>query len=692
MTTFTDNLQLVDFSKIDLTDLKAQIFQGLQEGEALLSKLDAKPTAPTSQQALADIIEFDHADLTLGRNWGLMWHLKNVMDNDEVRHVHHELLPIMSEYSTKVGQNLAFFNRYQQVIEDKAFFEQLEPARQRSLLLAKQGFELSGVALPEAKKAEFAQLMTQLSSLCAKFSDNLLDATQSYFLPLTQEQLKGLPETALALLADAGARYREKTGNTPPTDYVATLDIPVYIAVMTYADDRALRETLYQAYVTRASEQSDKLEFNNADIMQDILAKRLEEARLLGFNNFAELSLATKMADDVPTVERFLRDLADKARPFAEKDLQALKEAGNTQGVDEIKPWDTSYLAEKVRQRKFNLSEEAVRPYFPLPTVMSGLFEIVNRLYDIRIVNKTQHTQRWQDDVSFYEVYNDNNQLIGGFYFDLYARQGKQGGAWMDGFQARYQHDDSQYQQLPVCFMVCNFSPALGGKPSLLTHDEVITLFHEFGHGLHHLLTEVSVGNVAGTNGVEWDAVELPSQFMENWAWHPEGIALISGHVDTGETLPDDMLKAMLNAKNFQSGMQTLRQIEFALFDLLLHATTPAPNYAQLLALLDEVRGDVAVMPAMPYNRFANSFSHIFSGGYASGYYSYKWAELLSADAFSKFEETAIFDKAMGNAFRTHVLAKGGSDTAKNNFERFMGREANIDALLRHSGFVETVD
>ena len=690
-------LHLVDFHQVDLDKLKTQIMDALENGQAFLAMLEDEPSAKDNQQALNDIIAFDHVNLALDRNWGLLSHLNSVVSSDEIRALHHELLPQISAYGTQVGQHVPLFSRYQQLAKDDIFFTTLEPARQRAITLALQSFELSGVGLPSDKKLAFGKLSSELSTLSAKFSDNVLDATQSYFLPLTQAQLAGLPETALAILADAGKRYREQTGETTPTEYVATLDIPVYLAIMTYADDRALREQLYHAYVTRASENFVKPEFNNADIMTDILAKRLQKAQLLGFNNYAELSLASKMADDVATVEQFLRSLADKARPFAMQDLKQLQTEGlafdigadDDNADDALKPWDTAYLAEKVRQRQFNLSQEAVRPYFPLPKVIDGLFEIVHRLYGVSIVDKTAETPRWHDDVRFYQLFDDTQNLIGGFYFDLYARQGKRGGAWMSGFQARYQNVQQQYQQLPVCFMVANFTPALNGKPSLLTHDEVLTLFHEFGHGLHHLLTEVSISDVAGVNGVEWDAVELPSQFMENWAWHPEGIALISGHVDTGETLPTAMLNSMLAAKNFQSGMQTLRQLEFALFDLVLHATTPAPDYQGLLALLDKVRADVAIMPVAEYNRFANGFSHIFAGGYASGYYSYKWAELLSADAFDKFEQDGIFNAETGKAFREQILAKGGSRTAKQNFEAFRGREASIEALLRHSGFYD---
>ncbi|MFW2177902.1 MULTISPECIES: M3 family metallopeptidase [unclassified Moraxella] len=685
----THNLHLVNFHQVDLTTLKTQILDALDDGKAFLAMLDDEPTASDSQHAFNDIIAFEHVNMSLDRSWGLLSHLNSVMSSDDIRALHHELLPQVSDYSTSVGQHLALFSRYQQIIADTPFFDNLEPARQRALTLAKQGFELSGVALPSEQQQQFAKLATELSSLSAKFSDNVLDATQSYFLPLTQDQLAGLPDTALAMLADAGQRYREQTGDTTPTEYVATLNIPVYLAVMTYADDRALREQLYHAYVTRASENFVKPEFNNADIMVEILAKRQQKAQLLGFTNYAELSLATKMADDVATVAQFLRDLAVRAKPFALQDLKQLQTEGLAFDIEEVKAWDTAYLAEKVKQRKFNLSQEAVRPYFPLPTVIAGLFEIVKRLFAVTIVEQTDSVQRWHDDVRFYHILDDKGELVGGFYFDLYARQGKRGGAWMSGFQARYQHTPSGHQQLPVCFMVANFSPSIDGKPSLLTHDEVTTLFHEFGHGLHHLLTEVSVSDVAGVNGVEWDAVELPSQFLENWAWHAEGIALISGHVETGDTLPMAMLNSLLSAKNFQSGMQTLRQLEFALFDLLLHAKRSETSYEDLLELLNQVRQDVAIIPVAEYNRFANGFSHIFAGGYSAGYYSYKWAELLSADAFDKFEQEGIFNADTGKAFREQILARGGSRDAKVNFEAFRGREASIEALLRHSGFYD---
>lgn len=633
------------------------------------------------------------------------------MSDDEIRHVHHELLPKLSAYGTRVGQHQPLFSRYQAIVNDKAFFAALAPARARAIELALRSFEMSGVALPKIEQEKFAAIQSELSTLSATFSDHILDATQAYALPLHDQQLAGLTESGLALLADAGEQYKARALTSgaltqadidalPTPYYVASLNIPVYLAIMTHADDRSLRETLYRAYVTRASEFDQHTNakgesLNNADIMGQILQLREQKAKLLGFANYAEVSLSTKMADSVAEVETFLRDLATQATPAAKQDLAQLQKYARDYGITDLQPWDSAYIAEKVKQSEFSLSQEEIRPYFPLPKVISGLFAIVERLYGIKVQeqssdkanDKNKSISRWHDDVSFYQLFDADDNLLGGFYFDLFARSGKRGGAWMSGFQSRYTYDAQGHKQLPVCFMVGNFTPALDGKPSLLTHDEVLTLFHEFGHGLHHLLTQVTVGDVAGVNGVEWDAVELPSQFMENWAWDAEGIALISSHVETGEPLPKDKLAALLAVKNFQSGLQTLRQIEFALFDLLIHAQTPALDYDGILATLNTVRSDISVMQTPDYNRFANGFSHIFAGGYAAGYYSYKWAELLSADAFSKFEEEGIFNPATGKSFRESILSVGGSFPAKTNFENFRGRSASIDALLRHSGF-----
>ena len=712
MKTLPADLRLVDFDNVSPSTLQSHVISAIDAANTFLDEMSADTDSHNSaanisaEQALADIMTFDHINLALDRSWGILSHLNSVMSNDDIRHVHHELLPTLSAYGTRVGQCQPLFNRYQTIVNDTAFFEALEPARARAIELALRSFELSGVALPKDKQEKFAAIQSQLSTLSATFSDNVLDATQAYALPLQQEQLVGLTESGLALLADVGEQYKARAlangtltqvevDALPSPYYVASLNIPVYLAIMTHADDRELRETLYRAYVTRASEfdahtNAKGESLNNADIMGQILQLREQKAKLLGFDNYAEVSLSTKMADNVAEVETFLRSLATQATPAAKQDLAQLQKYAQDYGIEELQAWDSAYIAEKVKQSEFSLSQEEIRPYFPLPKVISGLFAIVERLYGIKVQEQSESVSRWHDDVSFYQLFDADDNVIGGFYFDLFARSGKRGGAWMSGFQSRYTYSEQNHQQLPVCFMVGNFTPALDGKPSLLTHDEVLTLFHEFGHGLHHLLTQVTVGDVAGVNGVEWDAVELPSQFMENWAWDAEGIALISSHVETGAPLPKDKLAALLAVKNFQSGMQTLRQIEFALFDLLIHAHTPALDYDGILAMLNTVRDDIAIMQTPDYNRFANGFSHIFAGGYAAGYYSYKWAELLSADAFSKFEEEGIFNPVTGKAFRETILAVGGSFPAKTNFENFRGRSASIDALLRHSGFADT--
>ncbi|MGP5213822.1 M3 family metallopeptidase [Psychrobacter immobilis] len=712
MKTLPTDLRLVDFDNVSPSTLQSHVISAIDAANTFLDEMSAdtdshnSPTNISAEQALADVMTFDHINLALDRSWGILSHLNSVMSNDDIRHVHHELLPKLSAYGTRVGQHQPLFSRYQTIVNDTAFFATLEPARARAIELALRSFELSGVALPKDEQEKFAAIQSQLSTLSATFSDNVLDATQAYALPLQQEQLAGLTESGLALLADAGEQYkaRQLANGTltqvevdalPSPYYVASLNIPVYLAIMTHADDRSLRETMYRAYVTRASEfdahtNAKGESLNNADIMGQILQLREQKAKLLGFDNYAEVSLSTKMADNVAEVETFLRSLATQATPAAKQDLAQLQKYAQDYGIEELQAWDSAYIAEKVKQSEFSLSQEEIRPYFPLPKVIGGLFAIVERLYGIKVQEQTAFVSRWHDDVSFYQLFDADDNVLGGFYFDLFARSGKRGGAWMSGFQSRYSYDEKNHQQLPVCFMVGNFTPALDGKPSLLTHDEVLTLFHEFGHGLHHLLTQVTVGDVAGVNGVEWDAVELPSQFMENWAWDAEGIALISSHVETGAPLPKDKLAALLAVKNFQSGMQTLRQIEFALFDLLIHAHTPALDYDGILATLNSVRDDIAIMQTPDYNRFANGFSHIFAGGYAAGYYSYKWAELLSADAFSKFEEEGIFNPVTGKAFRDTILSVGGSFPAKTNFENFRGRSASIDALLRHSGFADT--
>ncbi len=487
-----------------------------------------------------------------------------------------------------------------------------------------------------------------------------------------------MPESSIELLKQYG---QQRELEQP----VATLDFPSYLAIMTYAKDRDLREELYKAYTTRASDQSDKTEFDNTPVIEEILSLRHEMASLLGFESYADLSLASKMAPSVTAVDEFLRDLAEHARTPATKEIAELKAIAVEDGITELQPWDSTYYSEKLKVQQFNLSQEALKPYFPAHKVVTGLFSIVNRLYGIQVVERKAPV--WHPDARYFEL-EDQGQVIGGFYFDLYARQGKRGGAWMSGFRSRMQSNNGL--QKPICYMVGNFTPAIGHQPALLTHDEVITLFHEFGHGLHHMLTEVDNISVAGTHGVAWDAVELPSQFMEFWAWDKESLDVLSEHIDSKETLPTDLLKSLLDARFFQSGMQTLRQLEFALFDLSIHKANPALDAEQVQATLNDIRAQYAVLPSTDYNRFQHSFSHIFAGGYAAGYYSYKWAEVLASDAFDRFENEGIFNTNTGQEFRKNILAVGGKDTALDAFVNFRGRKPEIDALLRHQGWTNT--
>lgn len=689
--TLDDRLHLVDFGKTDANTLKSLVEQDLRHADEFLDNL---PTTDDPATALDVIGQFNRLNLALNRSFGVLSHLNSVVSSPEIRTAHHDVLPALSAFSTKTGQSLPLYQLYK-LVADNADTLGADTATRRAVELALQGFTLSGVALDDDKKARFGEISARLSVLSAKFSDNALDATQAFALPLTKEQLSGITPSGLALLKSAGDNYKAKHPNAVlATDYVATLDVPMYLAVMQYADDRALRETLYHAYNTRASDECTfeaGKGFDNSEVMSEILALRQEKAKLLGFEDYTQVSLASKMANDKNEIEQFLKNLAHHATPFAKADLADMQILAKTLGLDKVEPWDTPYLAEKIRLEKYNLNSDELRPYFPLPVVLGGLFEIIGKLFGVEFKERTSDVPRWHDDVQFFELH-ENGELIGGLYLDLFARAGKRGGAWLSGFQEK--HKDSQIEQLPVGFIVGNFSPAVGELPSLLTFDEVTTLFHEFGHGLHHLLTKITLSDVAGISGVEWDAVELPSQFMENFAIDKDGIALISRHVETGEPLPEDKLTALVSAKNFQSGLQTLRQIEFGLFDLRVHGQT-LNGYEDILAIQNQVRSEIAVITPPANNRFANTFSHIFAGGYASGYYSYKWAELLSADAFGKFESMAsdehgVFDPATGELFKSEILQRGGSRIAKDNFEAFMGRPADIGALLRHSGFVKS--
>lgn len=665
-------LPVPQFDQITLEELKQKIESCIAEGQKFLNELTETPES--AQEQLAILEHVDTLENNMSEAWGILSHLNAVKNNAETRDVYQALLPGLSEYYTQLGQHTALYQTYQH-IHDAPIFNELPAAQQSAIKLALRDFKLSGVALEGEAKKRFAEISARLSQLSSDFSNHVLDATQAYFRPLNEDELAGLSANNIELLKQYGKQHEL---DQP----VATLDFPSYLAIMTHAENRPLREELYKAYVTRASDQSGQTEFDNTALIEEILSLRLEMAKLLGFNNYAELSLASKMAPSVEAVDEFLRDLAEHARVPAEKEIAELKAIAAEDGISDLQPWDSSYYSEKLKMQQFNLSQEALKPYFPAPKILQGLFSIVNRLYGIQVIERDAPV--WHPDAHYFEL-EDQGQVIGGFYLDLYARQGKRGGAWMSGFRSRMQTSDGL--QKPICYMVGNFTPPVGSRPALLSHDEVITLFHEFGHGLHHMLTEVDNIAVAGTHGVAWDAVELPSQFMEFWAWDQESLDVLSEHIETQESLPAELLKALLDARFFQSGMQTLRQLEFALFDLSIHRANPALNAAQVQDTLNEIREKYAVLPTTDYNRFQNSFSHIFAGGYAAGYYSYKWAEVLASDAFDRFEEEGIFNTETGKQFRQKILAVGGKDTALDAFINFRGREPKIDALLRHQGW-----
>ncbi|WP_119025327.1 M3 family metallopeptidase [Acinetobacter soli] len=666
------HLPVPQFDQIQLDTLKQDIEKNIQAGQRFLDELDTPPSDFAAQHALVQ--QLDQLENAMSESWGVLSHLNAVMNNAQTREVYQALLPSLSEYYTQLGQHTALYQSYQQ-LHDSSQFSSLSAAEQSAIRLALRDFKLSGVALEGANKARYAEISARLSQLSSDFSNHVLDATQAYFKPLSEEELIGLPQSSIELLKQYG---QQRELNQP----VATLDFPAYLAIMTYAENRELRETLYKAYTTRASDQADHPEYDNTAVMEEILALRQEMAQLLGFENFAAYSLASKMAPDVDTVHDFLVDLAAHARTPALKEVEELTAIARQDGLDQLQPWDSGYYSEKLKQQQFNLSQEALKPYFPAPKIIQGLFQIVQRLYGVDIVEREAPV--WHQDVRYYEL-EDQGQVLAGFYFDLYARSGKRGGAWMSGFRSRMQ--SAQGLQKPICYMVCNFTPPVGKQPALLTHDEVNTLFHEFGHGLHHMLTEVDNISVAGTHGVAWDAVELPSQFMEFWTWDQQSLNLLSEHIETKAQLPEALLNALLSARFFQSGMQTLRQIEFALFDLTIHRKTPALTSSQIQAELDQIRREFSVLPTAAYNRFQHSFSHIFAGGYAAGYYSYKWAEVLASDAFDRFEQEGIFNTQTGAEFRKAILAVGGKDTALDAFVNFRGREPKIDALLRHQGW-----
>lgn len=625
------------------------------------------------------VAPLDEQDDKLSRIWSPVSHMNSVVSSDELRDAHDDCLPLLSEYGTWVGQHKGLYNAYLQ-IQQRDDFTQLSEAKQKVINNALRDFKLSGVSLADHKKKRFAEIKSRLSDLSSTFSNNLMDATLAWNKHITDlADLSGLPESALAA-AKQLAESKELEG------WLFTLDIPSYLPVMMYADDQSLREQMYTAFSTRASDQGPHAgKWDNGAIIDETLALRHEIAQLLDFDNYAQRSIETKMARSTEQVNGFLADLAKRSKPQAQGDLQELRDfAERTHGVKQLNAWDMAYYSEKLQQQKYAISDEQLRPYFPEDRVISGLFEVVSKLYNLKIEERTD-IDTWHKDVLFFDIKQANGEIRGSFYLDLYAREKKRGGAWMDECQVRCSKSDGSLQ-LPVAYLTCNFSGPVGDKPALFTHDEVITLFHEFGHGIHHMLTKIDVGSVSGINGVPWDAVELPSQFLENWCWQPEALAFISGHFETGESLPQDLLDKMLAARNFQSAMQMVRQLELSMFDFSLHQEFNPTEKNGVQNLLDRVRSTVSVVIPPAFNRFQHSFGHIFAGGYAAGYYSYKWAEVLSSDAFSRFEEEGIFNQNTGADFLHNILEMGGSREPMELFTAFRGREPKVDALLRHSG------
>jgi oligopeptidase A len=644
----------------------------LTENRAAIAKLGS---APATWEAVPAVLEqlqdrLDHA-------WAPVSHLNAVMNSEAWREAYNGTLPKLAAYSTELGQNEALFTVYE-ALEKSRGFADFNQAQQQSIRYALRDFRLSGIGLPADKKKRFADIQEKFAELSSGFADSVLDATQAWGLCLDDDsRLGGLPDSAKGLLA-ALAQQKDQSG------YRITLDAPSYLAIMMHAEDRGLREAVYIAYVTRASDQGPQAgRFDNSARMVEILRNRQEMAALLGYANYAEVSLVPKMAETPRQVIDFLNDLALRTRSGAERELAELRAfARDELGLVELQSWDVAFASEKLKEKKYAISQEQLRPYFPAPKVINGMLKIAEILYGLEI-HERHDINVWHDDVTYYEI-SEHGEVVASFYLDPYARENKRGGAWMADCRVRRRGADGKLQK-PVAFLTCNFSPPVDGKPALLTHDEVTTLFHEFGHGLHHMLTRIEVAAVSGINGVAWDAVELPSQFHENWCWEPRALELISGHVETGAPLPEDLLDKMLAAKNFQSGLTMLRQLEFALFDMELHQRTEfGPDTVQ--QVLDSVRARVTVLTPPAFNRFQHGFSHIFAGGYAAGYYSYKWAEVLSADAFSRFEEEGVMNPETGRHFRETILAQGGSRPAQELFAEFRGRAPAVDALMRHSG------
>jgi oligopeptidase A len=679
-----DTRGLPHFDTVTPAHVAPAIAQLLADGRALIAAQSEPETPATWDAFVAPMID---AGERLSRAWGVVSHLHGVMDTPDWREAYNAMLPEVTRYYSELGQNLALFVKYKTLRESDAY-QHLSPTRQRVISNELRDFRLSGAELPDDQKPRFQAIQEELAALAAKFSENLLDSTNAFSEHVTDPTLlTGIPDDVVAA-ARAAAERQDKPG------WLFSLQMPSYLPVLQYAENRDLRARMYRAYATRASEFSAEAghpEWDNTPLIARILALRAELAGMLGFSGYAELSLVPKMADTPDQVFDFLRQLAHRAKPFAERDMQELRAfAASELQLDTLEAWDIPWAAERLREARYAFSEQDVKQYFPEPKVLTGLFSVVENLFGVSL--REDQAPVWHPDVRFFRIEREG-QLVGQFYLDLYARDTKRGGAWMDSAITRRQLAGGT--QTPVAYLVCNFPGPVGDKPASFSHDDVQTLFHEAGHGLHHLLTQVDELWVSGIAGVEWDAVELPSQFMENFCWEWDVLSTMTAHVDTGEPLPRALFDKMLAARNFQSGMQTVRQLEFALFDLRLHHESTPAQAQDAQTVINEVRAEVAVVTPPAWQRFPNSFSHIFAGGYAAGYYSYKWAEVLSADAYEAFEEArqagkSVLDRETGQRFLAAILAVGGSRPALESFRAFRGREPRIDALLRHSGMVES--
>ncbi|MDG6786291.1 oligopeptidase A [Glaesserella parasuis] len=668
-----NNTSLPKFSQIQPEHVVPAIEQLIQQCRDTIEQVSQINTPTWENFYLPQAITGDK----LSRAWSPVGHLNSVKNSSELREAYQACLPMLSEYSTWVGQHQGLYQGYVK-LKNSPEFATYSLAQKKAIENSLRDFELSGISLPADKQKRYGEISARLSELSSQFSNNVLDATMGWDIVIEDEaDLKGLPESALEG-AKLSAQSKEKSG------YRFTLEFPSYLPVMTYCENRELRQKMYEAYNTRASDQGPNAgKWDNSALMAETLELRLELAKLLGFENYAELSLATKMAENPTQVVDFLEGLANRSKEQGKKELAELKAfAKESYGVSELQPWDIAFYSEKQKQALYAINDEELRLYFPEERVLSGLFELVKRIFGMR-VEEQKEFDSYHENVRFFNIFDETDRLRGSFYLDLYARENKRGGAWMDDCINQKRLADGSLQK-PVAYLTCNFNKPIGDKPALFTHDEVTTLFHEFGHGIHHMLTEIDVGDVSGINGVPWDAVELPSQFLENWCWEEDALAFISGHYQTGEPLPKEKLTQLLKAKNFQAAMFVLRQLEFGLFDFRLHMSEPKENI--VLDTLKAVKAQVAVVELPTFVRTPHSFSHIFAGGYAAGYYSYLWAEVLSADAFARFEEEGIFNCEVGQSFLDNILTRGGSEEPMVLFERFRGRKPTLDALLRHKG------